>query len=1232
MSAKAVLIAVVAGLVMALTAPAAALAAPPSPVVAGSPFHVRGTAPVTVLVSGGASGLGYSVQSAPAHGTLGTLAPAAADPDNAAEVTYTAAAGFTGTDSFVVRVLNAGGDPENPDDFADVTATVQVRADAAPTATLTNGPLYVRAGDTVTAHVTSSDSGFTFSTSDVAGGGITDATDIAPTPDGGVDVTFHAGATAGPASFVVHVVDPAGPSGEEGTVTVPVQIRAAAAPVAEAPDSPYETRGEAAVPAKIVVEDAGDYVYSAPAASHGTVTGFATDENGKGATATFVADDGFAGVASFTIRVTDPVSSQFTDVPVTAIVHPRSDVVAGPGGTEDTNNALSVTATPTFVFRAATGTGAGSTITDSPTFKCAIDGAPLTNCNTADVGHGTGHAQYHVASPLSDGPHTFTVRAATGGGTNVDPTPTTISFVVDTTFPVLTIDSGPTSDGPYEEAFAFTTDQDANGTTVTDCRLITPSDADPAWTSCDGVAGYGGLSDGEHEFQVRATDPAGNVTTKTRSFALQATPAFTAEGSAALEDSFGPATDAHGDLTYSIVSGPDHGTLAPSATLPAFSYSAADGFAGVDTIRVRTTFEDGGDQVRDVPVTVHPVSHFATTPHDPNMSATPTWTFASATTGVTWECRLDSSDPGDWGACDTDPTNGTFTPSSDLSEGDHTLDVRATAHPDSGGLTQITHISDTVTIDLTAPDVAFDTKPGTLDKHVNPVFTATSTDATATFELSVDAGDWHAWTSGDPLATLTDGDHAISLRSVDPAGNLSPVESYTWEIDSQSPIVALGGAPVGVKNGPGQGGLTNFHKPTWYYTASDTGFGATHDDHLDVSSIRCTVDSRPTATCPTAPWIPSDNLNDGQHTLHIIAADTAGNETDAVSTFTVDTVPPPVVITDMPNGKSGASATFAFQSDQDNPDATFECSVASTGGGGVSWSACTSPKTLTGLSSGQRTFKVRAIDPAGNQSTTPSTYTWMVKSEIPATTFDRKPAEQTTGNDNVFTFHSDQDPLVTFLCKFDTGDFTACQSGYSPEAAVGVHTLTVQGLNDVGARETGGAVYTWTVTTPVTVPMQTTTITDTITNTVTTPGKTITTPAPPAETTTVPSPPVTTKVCDVIPASAVKSGAVTVVKGLGLAVGVSRNLARLGVDSINASVALTGKGSSSARAKLLAKQVSSVQLLQGSKVVATLKASGWKATLKPTQAGKVKLTVKVNRKKAKALKTSVTVNVLPACA
>jgi len=1229
MSAKAVLIAVVAGLVMALTAPAAALAAPPSPVVAGSPFHVRGTAPVTVLIQGGASGLGYSVQTVPAHGTLGTLAPATADPDNAAEVTYTAAAGFTGTDSFTVRVLNPGGDPGNPDDFADVTATVQVRADAAPTATLTNGPLYVRAGDTVTAHVTSSDSGFTFSTSGVAGGGITDATDIAPTPDGGVDVTFHAGSTPGPGSFIVHVVDPAGPSGEEGTVTVPVQIRAATAPSAEAPDSPYDTRGEAAVNAKIVTEDAGDYVYSTVAASHGTVTGITANDNAKGATATFVAADGFAGVASFTIRVTDPVSSQFTDVPVTAIVHPRSDVVAGPGGTEDTNDALSTTATPTFVVRAATGTGSGATITDSPTFKCAIDGAPLTNCNTADVGHGTGHAQYHVPSPLSDGPHTFTVRAATGGGTNVDPSPTTISFVVDTTFPVLSITYGPKSDGPYIEAFGFSTDQDVNGTTVTDCRLISASDADPAWTPCMVSTGYDSLSDGEYEFQVRATDPAGNVTTKTRTFALQATPAFTAEGTTAVEGDFGPTTDTHGALTYSVVSGPSHGTLAASATLPDFSYTATDGFAGIDTIRVKTTFADGGDQVRDVPITVHPVSHFVTTPHDPNMSATPTWTFASATAGVTWECRLDSSDPGAWDACAADPTSGTFTPGSDLSEGDHTLDVRATAHPDSGGLTQITFISDTVTVDLTAPDVTIDTKPGTLDKDTTPAFAASSTDGTATLEISVDAGSWQAWTSGDSLATLTDGDHTFAVRSVDPAGNLSTVESYAWEIDSQGPVIALGGVPVGVTNGPGQGGVTNVRKPVWYYTASDTGFGATHDDHLDVATIRCTVDSRPTVTCPSAPWAPAANLSDGQHTLHIIANDTAGNETDAVSTFTVDTVPPPVVITDMPNGKSGASATFAFQTDQDNADATFECST--TGISPTPWAACTSPKTLTGMSSGQRTFKVRAVDPAGNQSTTPSTYTWMVKSEIPATTFDRKPAEQTTGNDNVFTFHSDQDPLVTFLCKLDAGDFAACLSGYSPEAAVGVHTLTVQGLNDVGARESGGAVYTWTVTTAATVPMQTTTVTNTITNTVTTPQKTVTTPGP-TETTvqTVTTPPV--KQCDVIPASAVKSGSVTVVKGLGLAVGVSRNLARLGVDAINAGVVLSGKGSSSARAKLLAKQVTSVQLLQGSKVVATLKASGWKASLKPTAAGKVKLTVKVNRKKAKALKTSVTVNVLPSCA
>ena len=87
---------------------------------------------------------------------------------------------------------------------------------------------------------------------------------------------------------------------------------------------------------------------------------------------------------------------------------------------------------------------------------------------------------------------------------NVDPTPASRSFTVDTAAPDTTIDSGPS--GPTSDAtptFGFSADQ--AGSTF-ECRVD-----GGAWGSCSTPETTASLTDGAHTFEVRATDPAGNV-------------------------------------------------------------------------------------------------------------------------------------------------------------------------------------------------------------------------------------------------------------------------------------------------------------------------------------------------------------------------------------------------------------------------------------------------------------------------------------------------------------------------------------------------------------------------------------------------------------------------------------------------------------------------------------------------------------------------------------------------
>ena len=144
--------------------------------------------------------------------------------------------------------------------------------------------------------------------------------------------------------------------------------------------------------------------------------------------------------------------------------------------------------TPTFTFHS---TESGST------FECAIDDGAFTDCTSPQT-----------TDNLSDGEHTFRVRATDAAG-NVDPTPATRTFTVDTVPPQTTITSGPTgtwAPGKTNDSTpTFTFESNEPGSTF-ECSV----DGGP-WQSCTSPFTTPRLPDGQHSFRVRATDPAGNT-------------------------------------------------------------------------------------------------------------------------------------------------------------------------------------------------------------------------------------------------------------------------------------------------------------------------------------------------------------------------------------------------------------------------------------------------------------------------------------------------------------------------------------------------------------------------------------------------------------------------------------------------------------------------------------------------------------------------------------------------
>ena len=118
---------------------------------------------------------------------------------------------------------------------------------------------------------------------------------------------------------------------------------------------------------------------------------------------------------------------------------------------------------------------------------------------------------------------------------------------------------------------------------------------------------------------------------------------------------------------------------------------------------------------------------------------------------------------------------------------------------------------------------------------------------------------------------------------------------------------------------------------------------------------------------------------DGSYTVHIRAHDNAGNtETGPSRSFTIDNVAPNTTVDSGPsNPSASADASFAFSASEGS--STFECEL--DGGG---FSSCASPKSYTSLSDGSHTFKVRAVDAAGNTDATPAQSTWSIDTVAPS--------------------------------------------------------------------------------------------------------------------------------------------------------------------------------------------------------------------------------------------------------
>ena len=407
-----------------------------------------------------------------------------------------------------------------------------------------------------------------------------------------------------------------------------------------------------------------------------------------------------------------------------------------------------------------------------------------------------------------------------------------------------------------------------------------------------------------------------------------------------------------------------------------------------------------------------------------------TVSFSASETPATFECSLDSDG---YTPC-TSPVL-----LAQLASGSHTFRVRAI---DGAGNVDVSPSAAIWTIDTLAPDTAFTSFQPALVSSTSAAFVFTANEAGSSFECSLDNAAFAACNSPISFTGLANGGHFFTVRAIDPAGNTdsSPARAE-WVVDSIAPDTSITGGPAI---------LTNATSATFNIASTE--------NH---ATFMCGLDGGSYNVC-SAPAGYHDML-DGSHTVRVFSIDTAGNPDASVAEFswTIDTVPPNTTVVSAPAANANSStAAFAFSATE--PASIFECSLDSG-----AYSACTSPVSLENLDDGDHTFRLRAIDQAGNVEATAVVVNWTVDTVATVSSLTAAPA--TTTNTASLVLNVSAGDAVSYRYQLDGGPLTPATPVATPivlsNLADGQHVLALYGKDAAGNWQKDATHYSWSTDT-----------------------------------------------------------------------------------------------------------------------------------------------------------------------
>lgn len=356
--------------------------------------------------------------------------------------------------------------------------------------------------------------------------------------------------------------------------------------------------------------------------------------------------------------------------------------------------------------------------------------------------------------------------------------------------------------------------------------------------------------------------------------------------------------------------------------------------------------------------------------------------------------------------------------------------------------------TDDIIHDGESPQVSFYRENGLWSQAVDYSVPFSATDALsgiAKVECSRDGNTYESCENKVDIIGQAEGPQFVYVRAADVAGNVSESVPFNWNVDRTPPVVTVHSQPSSV---------TNLTSATIEFSGADS--------LSTVSHFYCRFDSGIQSLCQSP--LTKNGLSQGEHKLIIKAVDKAGNVSEpAEVTWSIDREAPTVEITEHPAPISKLNTgQFKFIGrDGAQVLTSFLCSID-----GSTYSACSSPHAFAGLTDGAHTFRVKALDMAGNESA-PAEYSWVIDTLAPTLSFVKVPPAYSNQVNAAFGFQTldapglTNDASVKIYCGLSLASLNECSLNQTISLTVdGTYQLYAKAVDKAG-NESAVITHSW---------------------------------------------------------------------------------------------------------------------------------------------------------------------------